>query len=196
MLAIEISSRPLKWEFEIEPAQLKARQADNPSARYDFKQSAMEIHSQDIKVKLDGTQLRASLDMRGMTDFWLEAGRKGREGAQAATRDSVEFGNQIAHIEDGVTIAQVIQQRMMEQPETYTFFIPSPYNISWQPNEQTIDYEPADVSFDWQIEKNVMDYVPGSFSINILQRPEVEIKYVGSPIYVPPSSAPDFEASA
>lgn len=196
MLALEITSRPIKWEFEIEPARLRMRQSENPAAELDYKPAQTEIHSKNIEMRLDSTDLWASLEMRGMTDFWLEAGRKGREGAQAATREAVEFGNQIAHIEDGVTIAQVIQQKMLEQPETYTFFLPAPYNISWQPNEQSINYEPADVSIDWQIEKSLMDYVPGSFAINILQRPEVEIKYVGAPIYVPPSSAPDFEATA
>lgn len=196
MLALEITSRPLKWEFEIEPAQLKMRQADNPSGIIKQNESQMEIHSQNIQMRLDSTELRASLNQRSMTDFMYQAGSKGKSGAEAATRDAVLFGNEMARIEDGVTIGQLVQQRLMEQPDTYTFFIPAPYEISWQPNEQSIHFEAASVDLDWQVEKNLMDFVPGSFSIQILQKPEVEIKYVGKPIYVPPSASPDYEATA
>lgn len=194
MLALEITSRPIEWEFEIEPAQLKMRQADNPRVQLDFKPEKLNIDSKNISVRLDGTDLRASLEQRKIDDFLHQAAQRGRTGARAALDEAVQFGNQMAEIEDGVTIGQIVQQKMMEQKDTYTFFIPEPYNISWQPNEQSISYEPADVEIDWETQKNLMDFVPGSFTINILQRPEVDIKYVGKPIYVPPSSAPDFEA--
>ena len=39
--------------------------------------------------------------------------------------ERVQFGNQIAQIQDGVSISQVVQQKMLQQPTTYTTFIPS-----------------------------------------------------------------------
>lgn len=194
--ALEITSQPLKWEFQIEPAQLKMKQSENPQSKLSFSDMMLRVDSKNIELRLDGTELRASLNQRTMDDYTREAARQGRAGAQKATRDAAEFGNQVAHIEDGVTIPQLVQQKMLEQPETYTVFLPSPYNMSWQPNEQSIDFEPADVEIDWQIAKNLMEYTPGSFSINILQKPQVEIKYLGEPMYVPPSSAPHFDAIA
>lgn len=194
--ALEITSQPLKWEFQIEPAQLKMKQSENPQGKLTFSDMMLRVDSKNIELRLDGTELRASLNQRTMDDYTREAARQGRAGAQKATRDAVEFGNQVAHIEDGVTIPQLVQQKMLEQPETYTVFLPSPYNMSWQPNEQSIDFEPADVEIDWEIAKNLMEYTPGSFSINILQKPQVEIKYLGEPMYVPPSSAPHFDATA
>ena len=189
---LEITSQPLKWEFKTEAARLQMKQSDNPAGKLDFKDMALRIDSKNIEVRIDGTELRASLNQRTMDDYTREAARQGRAGAQKATRDAAEFGHSMAHIEDGVTIPQLVQQKMLEQPETYTMFIPAPYNISWQPNEQSIDFEPADVEIDWEIAKNLMEYTPGSFSINILQRPEVNIAYTGKPMYVPPSSAPDY----
>ncbi len=194
--ALEITSRPLKWEFEIESARLQMKQSDNPVGKLDISDPSLRIDSKNIEVRLDGTELRASLNQRTMDEYTREAARQGRTGAQRATREAAEFGNQMAHIEDGVTIPQLVQQKMLEQPDTYTMFIPAPYNISWQPNEQSLDFEPADVEIDWEVAKNLMEYTPGSFSINILQKPEVEIKYLGEPRYVPPSSAPGFDATA
>ncbi len=196
MLALEITSRPIEWEFEITPAQLKMRQSDNPSMTMDRVPPTLSVnHTKNIEVRLDSTELRKSLNLKPINDFIYDAGQRGRDGVQAATADTVWFGDQMARIEDGVTIGQLVQQKLMEQPDTYTFFLPSaPYDISWDPAELDMDYEGGSIDYDWQIEKNVMDYVPGSFAINILQRPEVDIKYVGKPIYVPPSSAPDYEA--
>ena len=196
MLALEITSRPLEWEFKIEPARLQMRQSENPSMDMDHKPSEMRIQSRNIEVQLDGTALRASLEHRTIGDFMDQAGSKGYEGAQKAKQEAVQFGNAIAHIEDGMTIGQYTRQKALEQPTTYQFFIPAPYDISWEPNDQQLNYEPDELSFDWRVYQSKMDFVPGSFQINILQRPEVDIKYVGKPIYVPPSSAPDFEAEA
>ncbi|MBD5095356.1 MAG: hypothetical protein HDT27_01340 [Subdoligranulum sp.] len=196
MLALEITSRPLEWEFKIEPARLQMRQSENPSMDMDHTPSDMKIRSRNIEVQLDGTALRASLEHRTIGDFMDQAGQKGFDGAQKAKQEAVQFGNAIAHIEDGITIGEYARQKALEQPTTYQFFIPAPYDISWKPNEQQIDYQPDELSFDWKVEESLLDFVPGSFTINILQRPEVDIKYVGKPIYVPPSSAPDFEAEA
>lgn len=196
MLALEITSRPLEWEFEVTPAQLKMKQSDNPSMTMDRVPPALSIErSKNIEVRLDSTELRKSLNLKPINDFIYDAGQRGRDSVPVTLDETVQFGNQMAKIEDGVTIGQIVQQKLMEQPDTYTFFLPSaPYDISWEANELDMDYERGSIEYDWQIAKNVMDYVPGSFSINILQRPEVDIKYVGKPIYVPPSSAPDYEA--
>lgn len=196
MLALEITSRPLEWEFKIEPARLQMRQSENPSMEMEHKPSDLKIQSRNIEVQLDGTALRASLEQRTIGDYMDQAGQKGYEGAQKAKQEAVQFGNAIAHIEDGMTIGQYTRQKALEQPTTYQFFIPAPYDISWKPNDQQIDYQLDELSFDWKVEESLLDFVPGSFTINILQRPEVDIKYVGKPIYVPPSSAPDFEAEA
>ena len=36
-------------------------------------------------------------------------------------------------------------------------------------------------------------FVPGDIEFTMTQRPDVIIKYVGGPLYVPPSADPDYE---
>ena len=106
----------------------------------------------------------------------------------------VQFGNQISQIQDGVSISQVVQQKMLEQPTTYTTFIPSAgIDISWQPQQLNLDYQPTQLEFDWQTMKNSMEYVPGKYQMDILQYPKVQIEYLGTPTYVPPSADPNYE---
>ena len=126
MLALEITSRPLEWEFKIEPARLQMRQSENPSMDMDHTPSDMKIRSRNIEVQLDGTALRASLEHRTIGDFMDQAGQKGFDGAQKAKQEAVQFGNAIAHIEDGITIGEYARQKALEQPTTYSSSSPRP----------------------------------------------------------------------
>ena len=37
-----------------------------------------------------------------------------------------------------------------------------------------------------------MEFTPGDIQIEVTQQPDVIIKYVGGPLYVPPSSDPNY----
>ena len=56
-----------------------------------------------------------------------------------------------------------------------------------------IRYEMDKLNFDWKIEKGEFKFTPGDIEITVEQRPQVVVKYVGGPIYVPPSSNPNYE---
>lgn len=82
---------------------------------------------------------------------------------------------------------------MMEQPESYTAFLPSTGpNISWLPNQLNKNYQAGELSFDWQTARNVFEYVPGRFHMEVLQYPKVQIEYLGEPNYVPKSADPNY----
>ena len=107
---------------------------------------------------------------------------------------TIAIVNQIAQIQDGVTISQIVRQRMLEQPTTYTTFLPAVGpDISWQPQELDLNYDPGSVTFDWKVMQNQMDYIPGKFQMNITQYPKVQIEYLGEPNYVPPSASPTYQ---
>ena len=194
MQLIKITNIPIEYKISIEPARLEMKQAQNAQQDMTKDPSQLSIQSRNIEVRLDSTEMRASLNHRNPGDFARYYGGQGRQTAYENIGDRVQFGNQIAQIQDGVTISAVVRQKMLEQPTTYTTFIPSAgIDMSWQPQGLKLDYQPADLNFDWQIMKNTMDYVPGKFNMEILQYPKIEIKYLGEPTYVPPSSNPNYE---
>ena len=49
------------------------------------------------------------------------------------------------------------------------------------------------LNFDFMIGQNGFEFIPGDIEVTITQRPEVTIKYVGGPLYVPPSADPNHE---
>jgi hypothetical protein len=65
--------------------------------------------------------------------------------------------------------------------------------ISWSQPELTINYEMDKLNFDWQINPPTFEFTPGDIEISVKQQPDVIIKYIGGPLYVPPSADPDYE---
>lgn len=192
---LKITTTPIQYDLHIEPAHLQLKQAQNP--RHDLLRdpSALSIRTRTIQVRLDTTELRASLNLRTSGEFARHYAEQGRQTAYRTIGEQVQFGNQMAQIQDGVTISQLVRQRMLEQPTTYTTFIPSVGpEIAWQPAETDIRYDPGSVTFDWKVMQNQMEFIPGRFQLQITQYPRVEIEYLGKPNYVPPSSSPDGQA--
>ncbi len=198
MQLIKITSVPMQCKFEIEPARLQMRQAQNPQQQVTVTPSKLTLSSSDIKVRLDTTDLRASLNQRDNTSFAIYTAELGKQAASDALNDAVQTGDAMQRIDDGVSIAQIVQQKMLEQPDSVMVFLPSTgTDISWQPGSLSTDYEPATVDTNWQIMKNQMEYIPGKFHLNILQYPDVQVEYLAGPNYVPPSADPEYtETSA
>lgn len=56
-----------------------------------------------------------------------------------------------------------------------------------------VQYEMDKANIDRKISEAAICFTPANLEITVEQRPEVIIKYIGGPIYVPPSSDPDYE---
>ena len=73
-------------------------------------------------------------------------------------------------------------------------FIPSEQpEITWDPGEMNIRYEMDKLNFDWRVNRPQMKFTPGDIELTVKRQPDVVIKYVGGPLYVPPSSDPDYQ---
>ena len=192
MQLIKITNIPMEYKLDIQPARLEMKQAQNPQHQLSREASHLGIQSRSIQVRLDTTELRASLNLRTNGDFARYYAGRGRQTAYDTIGENVQFGNQMAQIQDGVTISQIVRQKMLAQPTTYTTFLPSVGpDISWQPEELKLDYDPGSMKFDWEVLRNQMEYIPGRFRMNITQYPRVQIEYLGEPNYVPPSANPN-----
>ena len=96
---------------------------------------------------------------------------------------------------DQDVIPQLAKAQHLGQPTNVTIdFIPTTGpDISWDGGEMSIRYEMDKLSFDWRMEQMSFTFVPGDIEFTMTQRPDVIVKYVGGPLYVPPSADPDYE---
>ena len=56
-----------------------------------------------------------------------------------------------------------------------------------------IRYEMDKLNFDWRVNQPQFEFTPGDSEVSVTQQPDVIIKYVGGPLYVHPSSDPNYE---
>lgn len=64
MQLLKITSVPLEYEIHTEAARLEMKQAQNPSHVMTKNPSGWTMHARNIQVRMDTTELRASLNMR------------------------------------------------------------------------------------------------------------------------------------
>ena len=131
-----------------------------------------------------------------------ESAQSGMEAAMSATARIAREGNMLMDIQNGMNIPTIEEnnyfQRVQNSIETVMAAIPSvPANISWEPQQLSMQYEADKLRFQWRTQNKVqMEFTPASVDFLVKEYPHLEIEYVGKPLYVPPSASPDYEPPA
>ena len=192
---LQVTTTPIKYEMQVERARLEIRQKFQPEGTVSHKNAQLNLEATNTRVQLDTYEMRRSLGFASPKDLVADAAQKGRENITEKTREYTDIGRQMSETYNGTTIADIYRQKMLEQPSSYTAFLPNGgTQISWIPAGLKTDYQEGYLDHSWNVTPPTMDYVPGSFHVEILQYPSINVEYLGGPHYVPPSAAPDYVA--
>lgn len=191
---IEIKTVPIEIQMKVTRAHLEyARGTAQVEISRD--KGGLNIRSHPIRVNLDTFEARNSVIPTTATAIRQQA-QSGIEGAYQATGVLAREGRMMmeAKINQDV-IPQLAKQQNLGNPANLNIdFLPSTGpDISWDGGELSIQYQMDKLNFDWRMEQMNFTFVPGDIEFTMTQRPDVIIKYVGGPLYVPPSSDPDYE---
>ena len=191
---IEITTVPIEIEMKVSNAHLEyARGTAQMEVSRD--KGGLSIRSQPIRVNIDTFEARSSIVPTTAQSIQQQA-QRGVQGAYQATSVLAHEGRMMmeARIDQDV-IPQLARQQTMGEPNNVNIdFLPSAApDISWTGGEMNIRYEMDKLNFDWRLNQMNFTFVPGDIEFTMTQRPDVIIKYVGGPLYVPPSSDPDYE---
>ncbi|MDO5601301.1 MAG: DUF6470 family protein [Oscillospiraceae bacterium] len=192
MQLIRIINVPIEYKMEIEHARLEMKQAGEVQADISQKQGQFHMKSRNIQMRMDSSEMRASLGLKDIQRFAADNAAKGTQNVQETTgaimSDVSKFGD------PGMSVKDIMASKLMDPtPQVAMTFLPTVGPaITWQPPDLQLDYEPGTVTFDWKLLQNTMEYIPGKFHLEILQYPDVQIEYLGGPNYVPPSASPDY----
>ena len=192
---IEITRVPIEIEMKTSRAQLKHVQA---SAELEISRDPgkLSIKSRPIQLNMDTFEMRQSIVPTAPRSIEQSA-QKGKQAAYSATAALAQEGELYLKAQFGEDVqAQLaktaISEEMFSQPAMA--FIPSEGpEIDWNPGEMNIRYEMDKLNFDWRINQTEFEFIPGDIEISVKQRAEVIIKYIGGPLYVPPSADPNYE---
>ena len=192
---IEITTVPIQIEMKTTQARLEYARG-TAEVEISRQEGGLRIQSKPVRVNIDTFEARNSVTPTLARRLEQNA-QKGKEAAYSATARFSSQGQLEMHTKLGEeVITQFAKEAMMKnyKPNVALDFIPkAPPEIDWDPAELNIKYEMDKLNFDWKINKTGFEFIPGDIEFTVTQRPEVRIKYVGGPIYVPPSADPNYE---
>ncbi|HEX3037471.1 MAG TPA: DUF6470 family protein [Oscillospiraceae bacterium] len=191
---LQMRTTPIVLEMTVNRAKLQMS-SEQPSCNMTRAKGHLQIEHSYPKLNIDTYEARSSMDLktcaRSVQDFAAEGVQAGYD----ATARIAEEGNMLMDIQNkGNTIGEIAYQNMQSTLDTELAFLPSvPADISWDPQQLSMQYEMDKLSFDWRTSQQPeMQYTPASVEYHVKQYPKLEIQYVGKPLYVPPSASPDY----
>ena len=192
---LEITRVPIEIEMRTSRAQLQYTRG-TAELEISRDKKGLSIKSRPIQLNVDTFEMRQSIVPTAVRSIEQSA-QKGQQAAYSATAALAQEGELYLKAQIGEDVQSrlaktAISQEMYSQPAMD--FMPSVGpEIDWDPGELNIRYEMDKLNFDWKIGGGSFEFTPGDIEFTVTQRPEVIIKYVGGPIYVPPSSDPNYE---
>lgn len=191
---IEIKTVPIEIELKRTDAKLEYTRgtADLEISRGD---GGLNIKSRPIKLNIDTFEARNSVVPTAVRSIEQYA-QKGQQAAYSATASYAQQGQLLLNAKIGEDmIAQFATDASAPKVQDMGLeFLPSTGpEITWDPGDMQIRYEIDKLNFDWKISHPEFKFTPGDITLSVKQRPDVIIKYVGGPLYVPPSADPNYE---
>lgn len=191
---IEIKTVPIELQMKVTPAHLEySRGTAQVEIRRD--QGGLSIRSQPIQVNIDTFEARNSVVPTTMRSIEQQA-QRGNQSIYEATATIAREGKMMMEAKPGEdVIPQLARQQTLGQLSQVNInFIPTTdANISWSGGDIQVQYQMDKLNFDWHMQDMSFTFVPSDIEISVTQQPDVIIKYVGGPLYVPPSSDPNYE---
>ena len=192
---IEITTVPIEIEMKVTNAKLEYTRgtADLEITR---DTNGLSIQSRPIRVQLDTFEARNSVVPTAMRSIEQSA-QRGQQAAYEATAVYAQQGQMLLNAKIGQELvtqfAEDAQNRNLKTNVGIQFLPSVGPQISWDPGQMSIHYEMDKLNFDWRVSKPQFKFTPGDIEISVKQQPDVVIKYVGGPLYVPPSADPAYE---
>jgi len=191
---LEIRSIPISMEFRINKAKYEITN-NNASVEVTRSEGGLEMHMKPIKLNIDTVEARYSAGIKSVIRSVEDFAKEGIKAAYEATASYAKDGNLMLDLM--ITrnpTAEIALQKFNSDVSFNLGFSPSVGpEIWWDPQELTIKYEMDKLNFDWQINRPQIKFTPGSIEFIIKEYPRVEINYVGTPIFVPPSADPNYK---
>lgn len=186
---LSIKHIPIKIEVNVTNAQLKPREDDplSPSVRISRGSSGVKVAAQPCKVDMSSPRtdsyVPASVQSGSLTLTYEGVARLGgtEDGSAAAVARSVASA--------GSQSIDAILNRISQT---------SGINFNYHDGTLSINYSMANSGGSDDIGsledlKNGFEFIPGSIEFVVSQMPELEIEYLGDPIYFPRSADPNYK---
>ncbi|GLB29139.1 hypothetical protein LAD12857_10620 [Lacrimispora amygdalina] len=190
---LQIKTIPLKYELKVQKAELRYTRSKS-QVLVNNDNGGLEINSKPIKLYIDTYDARNSVTPTTMESV-RQAAASGLRAASEATATYTEEAALLLDPNVSNPLDQIFRQRAQLPTGEFglTFLPTTGPDLEWSAPDLNIKYQMDKLTFDIRAAKGDFEFIPGSVEISITQMPDVEIEYIGKPMYVPPSAANFFD---
>jgi hypothetical protein len=191
---LEIKTIPMSVEMKINKARYEIATTD---ATFELTRDkgGLQMKMKPTKLNIDTVEARYSAGIKSVMRSVEDYAKRGMQAAYEATATYAREGNLMLDINimDN-PIPEIAVKKFMSDVEFNLGFIPEAGpDISWDIGGISMNFEMDKLDFDWNIERPQINFIPGSIEFVIKEYPRLEINYKGTPIFVPPSSNPNYK---
>ncbi len=192
---IEIKTVPIEIEMKVSSAKLEYTRA-SADLEISRDKGGLNIKSRPIRLDMDTFEMRNSIVPSSARSIEQYA-QKGRQAAYKANAVYTQPGELLLKAKIGEDVlAQYSKTALSPDMNAWPELTLPPsagQEISRDAGELNIKFEMDKLNFEWRINATEFKFTPGDIEISVKQQPDVIIKYIGDPLYVPPSADPNYE---
>ncbi|MDR0924947.1 MAG: DUF6470 family protein [Hungatella sp.] len=189
---LKITTIPIEYELKIHRAKLEYSSSKSELITNRIK-GGLTIKNRPIKLHLDTYDARNSVCPTTMESV-RQAAAKGKSAAMEATATYAKEGAMLLDPKITNPLDQIFSQRAQQPTGEFGLrFLPTTGpDIEWSDPDLSMQYQMDKLSFDMKVANGNFEFIPGNVELSIIQMPDVNIEYIGKPLYVPPSAASYF----
>lgn len=194
---IEITTVPIEIEMKTTHSHLVYSRG-TAEVEISRDKGGLNIKSRPIKLNVDSFQAQSSIRPTTAQSV-KQAAEAGKQAAYQATATYAKRGQLVMDAQLGQELITQFAQETQDAhlgrslDEFGLGFLPEGgIDLDWEPGQMQIRYEMDKLNFDWRMSEPQFEFTPGDIELTVTQQPDVMIKYVGGPLYVPPSADPEY----
>lgn len=187
---------PAQYQLRVQHAKLEIKQDFQPEAQIRTTRAQLKQDTTLPTMQIDSSEVRRSLGFQTVSDIDKQSADKAQQSLQEVTQKEVDISRMSAQ-PNAQTIPQIMHERIKSDAKNSnqltTVFLPSGgTDISWQPGGVEFQYQPGDVDINWDVSAPEYNYIPGEVYLEMIQPLQVEVEFLGGPLYFPPSADPNY----
>lgn len=186
---LRITTVPMEYEMKIQRARLEYSSSKS-DLMINRAKGGLTMENSPIKLHLDTYKARNSI-CPTTKESVRQSAEKGKSAALEATATYAKESAMLLDPKIPNALNQIFNQRAQQPTGEFGLqFLPSTGpDIEWSDPDLSMKYQMDKLSFDIKVANGNFEFIPGTVEMSITQMPDINIEYIGKPLYVPPSAA-------
>lgn len=154
-------------------------------------EGGLSIKSSLAKLHIDQSAAFDSVTPSTKTAI-AQAASKGERAVDESMQKYVSRGKQMMNAQVGEDVLGQIAASTIDTSISVALdFLPKAEpTFTYEPGDLQIQYETDKLKFDWRVQQLDLELVPTEIDFTVVQKPSIEVEYIGDPIYVPSDFVP------